>query len=174
MSFAKQAGLAPPDATKASHGAVRDACKALVLGIGYGMGEDGLAVRMGQPKIVARDLLRLHKATYPRFWRWSQANGAEMLPLACCYATEAGLSACCPELDPIGGTTRPAVLLGRWAGSAFLDHATQGVCCCCCRCGHVGDARASSKRSIMSTALSASAPVMPSRQTAIGVRSPSA
>src|SRR5512133_2434410 len=49
-----------------------------------------------------------------------------------------------------------------------------GVCCCCCRCGHVGDARASSKRSIMSTALSASAPVMLLRQTVIGVRSPSA
>jgi DNA polymerase I len=73
LSFAKQAGLAPPDATKASHGVVRDACKALVLGIGYGMGEDGLAARLGQPKIVARDLLKLHKATYPRFWRWSQA-----------------------------------------------------------------------------------------------------
>jgi DNA polymerase I-like protein with 3'-5' exonuclease and polymerase domains len=102
------------------------------------MGEDGLAARLGQPKIVARDLLKLHKATYPRFWRWSQAiidravlygsvstafgwtlhtgvevnprslmnfpmqaNGAEMLRLACCYATEARLSVCCPVHDAI-------------------------------------------------------------------------
>ena len=38
LSFAKQAGLAPADATKASHGEVRDRCKAVVLGTLYGMG----------------------------------------------------------------------------------------------------------------------------------------
>ena len=56
----------------------------------------------------------------------------------------------------------------------LFDHATQGVCCCCCRGGHVGDAAASSKRSVVSTALPANAPLTPSRHTAIGVRSASA
>jgi hypothetical protein len=138
LSFAKQAGLAPPDATKASHGAVRDQCKAVVLGINYGMSASGLAVRIGQPEIFARDLIAAHKSAYPRFWRWSQAaidrailygslhtafgwtlhigadvnsrslqnfpmqaNGAEMLRLACCYATEAGLAICAPVHDAI-------------------------------------------------------------------------
>jgi hypothetical protein len=41
MAFAKQAGLAPADATKTSHPSIRDLCKAVVLGIGYGMGVDG-------------------------------------------------------------------------------------------------------------------------------------
>ncbi len=86
----------------------------------------------------ARELLRLHQATYPRNWRWSQAavdhamlrgylwtvfgwrvqvgaesnprslanfpmqaNGAEMLRLACCLATERGISVCCPIHDAL-------------------------------------------------------------------------
>src|SRR5215208_1573604 len=133
LSFARQAGLAPPDATKASHGEVRDRCKAVVLGTLYGMGPDTLARRIGRPPCEARELLALHRATYPRFWRWSeaavtsfvltrrietvfgwplhaapdwnprsamnfpmQANGAEMLRLACCLATERGLAVCAP------------------------------------------------------------------------------
>jgi hypothetical protein len=43
LAFAKQAGLAPPEATKATHKAVRDACKGVVLGTLYGMGEETLA-----------------------------------------------------------------------------------------------------------------------------------
>src|SRR6266545_8279799 len=78
------------------------------------------------------------------------------------------------EVDPFGGTTGPSFLIGKLAGSDLLDHATQGVCCCCCRGGHVGDAAASSKRSVMSTALPARAPLTPSRHTAIGVRPASA
>jgi len=138
LSFAKQAGLAPPDATKVSHGEVRDRCKAVVLGTLYGMGPETLAQRIGRPPCEARELLRLHRATYPRFWRWSeaavtsfelirrietvfgwplhakpdwnprsvmnfpmQANGAEMLRLACCLATERGLAVCAPVHDAI-------------------------------------------------------------------------
>jgi hypothetical protein len=36
LAFAKAAGLATPDATKASHKAIRDRCKSIVLGINYG------------------------------------------------------------------------------------------------------------------------------------------
>ncbi len=138
LGFAKQAGLAPPDATRQSHAAIRDRCKAIVLGTNYGMGAGSLAARIGQPAIVARDLLTRHHQTYPRFWQWSQAavdeamvlgristvfgwpihvgstvnprslmnfpmqaNGAEMLRLACCLATEAGLEICAPIHDAI-------------------------------------------------------------------------
>jgi hypothetical protein len=138
LSFAKQAGLAPPEATKASHAEVRERCKAVVLGTLYGMGAETLARRLGRPPCEARELLRLYRATYPRFWRWSeaavisfeltrwietafgwplhagpdwnprsvrnfpmQANGAEMLRLACCLATERGLTVCAPVHDAI-------------------------------------------------------------------------
>jgi DNA polymerase I len=73
LAFAKQAGLAPPDATKATHKDVRDRCKAVVLGVNYGMGAEGLAQRIGVPPVVARDLLARHRRTYPTFWRWSEA-----------------------------------------------------------------------------------------------------
>jgi DNA polymerase-1 len=138
LGFAKQAGLAPPEATKASHGEVRERCKAVVLGTLYGMGPETLARRVGRPPCEARELLALHRVTYPRFWRWSeaavasfeltrrietvlgwplhaapewnprsvmnfpmQANGAEMLRLACCLATERGLAVCAPVHDAI-------------------------------------------------------------------------
>jgi DNA polymerase-1 len=138
LAFAKQAGLAPPDATKASHGEVRDRCKAVVLGTLYGMGAETLARRIGCLNIEARDLLRQHRDAYRRFWDWSddtvasaslngsiatvfgwryrlgpktrtggimnfpmQANGAEMLRLACCLATEAGIQVCAPIHDAI-------------------------------------------------------------------------
>jgi DNA polymerase I len=125
LAFAKQVGAVPKGATKASHKAEREQYKACVLAVQYGMGEEGLASRIGQPPIRARELLRLHRETYRVFWRWSdaavdhamlngslhtvfgwrvqvptnanprslrnfpmQANGAEMLRLACCLATE--------------------------------------------------------------------------------------
>lgn len=138
LSFAKQAGAVPPDATKDSHGAIRDQYKACSLGVQYGMGAESLAMRIGEPVVWARELLRRHRETYPRFWRWSdavidhamlhntvwtvfgwpihigstvnprslrnfpmQANGAEMLRLACCLATERGLSVCAPVHDAL-------------------------------------------------------------------------
>jgi DNA polymerase I len=73
LAFAKQAGTVPADATKATHKAVRDQFKACVLAVQYGMGADGLAQRIGQPPIRARELLRLHRDTYRVFWRWSDA-----------------------------------------------------------------------------------------------------
>ena len=131
LEFAKQAGLVPPDATKKTHGAQRELCKYCVLGVAYGMEAKSLAQRIGKPEIVARDLLRAHRETYPKFWDWSdaivdramllyplltvfgwpirigsdpnprslrnfpcQANGAEMLRLAACFATEQGIEVC--------------------------------------------------------------------------------
>jgi DNA polymerase-1 len=97
-----------------------------------------VAARIGQPTIVARELLRTHRETYRKFWAWSdaavdtamltgslhtvfgwhvhvgensnprslrnfpmQANGAEMLRLACCLATERGIEVCAPVHDAV-------------------------------------------------------------------------
>src|SRR5262249_34596256 len=85
-----------------------------------------------------RELLALHRQTYPRYWEWSQANvdramlmgelqtvfgwqvhagpeanprsltnfpmqanGAEMLRLACCLATDGGVRVCAPIHDAL-------------------------------------------------------------------------
>jgi DNA polymerase-1 len=47
LSFAKQAGAVPEDATKATHGAQRELFKQCVLAVQYGMEADGLALRIG-------------------------------------------------------------------------------------------------------------------------------
>jgi hypothetical protein len=71
LEFAKQAGAAPQDATKQTHAAMRELFKTCALAVQYGMGERGLALRIGQAPIVARDLLAAHRRTYHQFWRWS-------------------------------------------------------------------------------------------------------
>lgn len=138
LTFAKQAGAVPADATKATHGPIREQYKACVLAVQYGMGADSFAARIGQPPAIARDLLRRHRETYRRFWQWSeaavsyamlrgelytvfgwtvrtgpdvnprmlanfpmQANGAEMLRLACIFAMERGIAVCAPVHDAI-------------------------------------------------------------------------
>lgn len=138
LAFAKQAGAVPAEATKKTHKAEREQFKACVLAVQYGMGAEALAQRIGQPAVRARQLLELHKRTYPQFWRWSdatvdeaelngrlwtvfgwelrppypsnprslrnfpmQANGAEMLRLACIYLTEAGIRVCAPVHDAL-------------------------------------------------------------------------
>ena len=138
LAFAKQAGAVPADATRKTHEATRELFKQCVLAVQYGMEAEGLALRIGQPPVVARDLLRAHHETYRTFWRWSdaavdhamlhgaictvfgwpvhvgeqpnprslrnfpmQANGAEMLRLACCLATERGIEVCAPVHDAV-------------------------------------------------------------------------
>ena len=64
LAFAKQASAVPADATKQSHGPTRELFKQCVLAVAYGMEAPSLAYRIGQPPIVARDLLRAHRETY--------------------------------------------------------------------------------------------------------------
>jgi hypothetical protein len=138
LAFAKQAGAAPPDATKASHKEVRDLFKVTALAVQYGMGQASLALKLGITTSKAGDLIRLHQQTYPRYWRWvqatldramltgelstvlgwtvnvtgesrptslanfpCQANGAEMLRVACILLAEAGIEVCAPVHDAI-------------------------------------------------------------------------
>jgi hypothetical protein len=138
LAFAKKAGAIPPDGTKATHGPTRELYKTVVLAVQYGMTEYGLAPRIGQPRLVASNLLRAHRQVYRRFWQWSeaavdhavmtlslhtvfgwtvhvtgdfnvrslmnfpmQANGAEMLRLAACLATERGIEVAAPIHDAL-------------------------------------------------------------------------
>jgi DNA polymerase family A len=138
LRFAKMAGLAPADATKASHETVRNVCKAAVLGSNYGQQARGLSEQIGISYIEAEDLLRRLAITFPTYWEWAQhetdvgllrgwmtsrfgwvqqaqgstratslrnypmqANGSEMLRLACCLVTEAGVDVCCPVHDAL-------------------------------------------------------------------------
>ena len=73
LAFARQARAVPADATKETHGPQRELFKQCALGVQYGMEAHSLALRIGQPPIVARDLLRAHHETYPTFWKWSDA-----------------------------------------------------------------------------------------------------
>ena len=73
LAFGKQAGAIPPEGTKKTHGSQRALFKACVLAVQYGMGAEALADRIGQPIDMAKRLLRLHRETYPKFWKWSEA-----------------------------------------------------------------------------------------------------
>lgn len=167
LEFAKQSGALPQDATRESHGSVRDQFKACVLAVQYGMGADSLAQRIKQPVIRARELLKLHRETYRVFWQWSdgavdyamlhgklwtvfgwtvhtgtnpnprflrnflmQGNGSEMLRLACCMLTEAGIKVCAPvhdavliesPLESLPGTIRQAQQIMSDASAIVLD-----------------------------------------------------
>jgi DNA polymerase-1 len=145
LKFGQQAGGIPHNATKESlkdeHKDLkpqRELYKQCVLGVQYGQEAESLALKINQPPIVARGLLRAHRETYRTFWRWSdaavdhamvhnslhtvfgwhvhvrenpnprtlrnfpmQANGAEMLRLACCLGTERGIEICAPVHDAV-------------------------------------------------------------------------
>lgn len=138
LTFAKQAKAVPPDGDKKTYKAIRDKFKQCALAVQYGMGPAGLADRINQPTPYARDLLKLHRSVYPKFWDWAgsvvsyamlhgklwtnfgwqirvgedpnprslrnfpvQGNGSEMLRLACCLATEAGIRVCAPVHDAV-------------------------------------------------------------------------
>ena len=138
LTFAKQAGAVPANATKETHPAERNRFKICALAVQYGMQEHGLAQSLGEQIAMARNLLQAHRETYRTFWKWSrlcvdqamlqgqmrtvfgwqlrtfddsnprslanfpmQANGAEMLRLACSDATESGIQVCAPVHDAI-------------------------------------------------------------------------
>lgn len=138
LAFAKQAGAVPSDATKRSHADERERFKTCALAVQYSMEAEALSRKLEDSTARARELLRLHRSTYPTYWRWSdairdyavlrgelqaafgwtvhvrenanprslrnfplQANGGEMLRLACCLTTERGIRVCCPVHDAL-------------------------------------------------------------------------
>jgi DNA polymerase-1 len=91
LEFAKQAGAAPRDATKKTHGAVRDLYKTCCLAVMYGMSTKGLALRIGRSEIEAERLLKHHKTVYPKFWEWS-GRVVDHMQLIGRYSTRSGWS----------------------------------------------------------------------------------
>ena len=73
LAFGKQAGLIPIAATKESHKEEREQCKACVLAMQYGMGEDTFSRYIKRPKRTARMLIEMHKKTFSQFWTWSDS-----------------------------------------------------------------------------------------------------
>lgn len=71
LAFGKQAGIIPPDATKDSHPNQRAMCKAVVLGLNYGLGADRMAYQAGITPVLALELIGRHRNTYRRYWRWN-------------------------------------------------------------------------------------------------------
>jgi DNA polymerase I len=67
MRFAIRAGLAPAWATKASHGALREAVKPISIGINYGMTKYGAAAAAGRSLQWAADSLAAYRHAYPTF-----------------------------------------------------------------------------------------------------------
>ena len=86
-SFAVDAGLSPPvpySKSDAAHVRLRKRCKALMLGVGYGMEAAGLAGALGVTLDEARELLLRHRESYRAFWRFVarvQDTGAAGLEL---------------------------------------------------------------------------------------------
>jgi DNA polymerase-1 len=79
LSFAGQAGAVPPGATKETHRETRDLFKQCILATQYGQEAPALAARIGKSEYEARELLRLHRQTYKRFWSWSDGVEAHAL-----------------------------------------------------------------------------------------------
>ncbi|HET9583121.1 MAG TPA: DNA polymerase [Bradyrhizobium sp.] len=71
--WARRAGYMPADGDKYSHPLIRAVFKRASLGILYGMGAKTLSEYVGISELAARALLRSHRETFPRFWRWSAA-----------------------------------------------------------------------------------------------------
>ncbi len=138
LTFAKQAGAVPEDATQKSHPNERENFKACVLAVNYGMGKESLAKRINDCPAKARELIEAHKNTYKTFWSWVegiencamqldqlwtvfgwtfhvqgevnprmlknfpvQANGAEMLRIACIMAEKENIKICAPVHDAV-------------------------------------------------------------------------
>ena len=71
LAFPRRVGLAPGDATKATHGALRDRYKVGLLAIQYGMKTDGLAARLGISSIEAHEMIAQHRELFAVYWQWA-------------------------------------------------------------------------------------------------------
>jgi DNA polymerase I len=139
LSFAKRVGQAPQEATKRTHGPLRDRYKTGLLAIQYGAGSETLASRLGISTFDAHEMLMQHRELFAVYWRWAedwlahtldsgvlwtpmgwycrtgitefngrsiinlpvQGTGADVLRVACLWATRHGLELCAPVHDAV-------------------------------------------------------------------------
>jgi hypothetical protein len=73
LEFTRQVGAVPPGATKEIHPEIRELFKQCILGTQYGIGAQALAIRIGKSPAYGKDLLRLHRNTYFRFWEFVES-----------------------------------------------------------------------------------------------------
>jgi DNA polymerase-1 len=71
ISFAFMAGAVPEGASKQSHPTEREKFKMVALAVQYGMTSYGLRDRGNMTHAEARQLLSLHRLTFPGYWAWS-------------------------------------------------------------------------------------------------------
>ena len=75
LYFARETGLAPPNATKATHSELRNRIKPFMLGINYGMSAFGIAEKVGTTyEDALHNLLAKHRKLFSRYWEWSFAG----------------------------------------------------------------------------------------------------
>ena len=79
ITFAKQSGAVPNDATPETHPRERAQFKTCALGTLYGLGPEGMAQKLNQPVETGRQLLRHHQNCYQDFWKWSHDTVATAL-----------------------------------------------------------------------------------------------
>ena len=72
-------GAIPPDATKKTHGVIREQFKVVSLGVLYGLSAEGLARKLNVPPCYGWELLRMHQQTFRTFWEWSDQIEAEAM-----------------------------------------------------------------------------------------------
>jgi DNA polymerase I len=72
LTFAKRVGAAPHDATKRTHGELRDRYKVALLAAQYGIGAETLASRLGVSTFAAHEMLGQHRELFATYWRWAE------------------------------------------------------------------------------------------------------
>jgi hypothetical protein len=71
LTFCKRVGEVPQDATKKTHGAIRDTYKVGLLAAQYGISHKTLATRLGASDLEAYEVLNQHRGLFAPYWRWS-------------------------------------------------------------------------------------------------------
>jgi hypothetical protein len=71
LAFAKHVGAAPPDATKHTHGALRDRYKTGLLAIQYSISYVTLALKLGVTETAAREMIAQHRQLFSTYWAWA-------------------------------------------------------------------------------------------------------
>jgi DNA polymerase I-like protein with 3'-5' exonuclease and polymerase domains len=107
LATAKWFGLAPPDATRESHEAEREMCKALNFGVLYGMTAHGLSIRAGISIMTAENLIAQHHARFPDCRRWMERNVDKAL-LGYPLTTWGGWTLCYPPMSGANALARTA------------------------------------------------------------------
>jgi DNA polymerase-1 len=72
LGFAKHVGTAPKDATKRTHGALRDRYKTGLLAIQYGIAALALAAKLGVSEVEAREMIAQHHELFSTYWAWAE------------------------------------------------------------------------------------------------------